>query len=147
MHPLRQVILGNIWKRKCKCNQCGYAFPRADVLREHLKTHRGEKHRGAISGWDWIYLWVIMHSLWEVVCGYIWHHIVHCSEDKIWCRRHSGGKSNKCNQCSYAFSQAGTLRTHLIPHSGESPHKCRLRQAVWGHILKHIMEKSHTMPS
>ena len=36
-------------------------------------------------------------------------------------RRHRHGhneeKSNKCNQCDYASSQAGTLRRHLKTHS------------------------------
>ena len=33
-------------------------------------------------------------------------------------------KSNKCNQCDYASSQAGHLRRHLKKHSGEKPNKC-----------------------
>ena len=32
---------------------------------------------------------------------------------------HSGEKANKCNQCNYASSQAGNLRTHLKTHGGE----------------------------
>ena len=32
-------------------------------------------------------------------------------------------KSNKCNQCDYASSQAGDLRTHLKTHSGEKSNK------------------------
>ena len=37
---------------------------------------------------------------------------------------HSGEKSNKCNQCDYAFSRAGNLRQHLKTHSGEKSNKC-----------------------
>ena len=33
-------------------------------------------------------------------------------------------KSNKCNQCDYASTQARNLRTHLKTHSGEKPNKC-----------------------
>ena len=33
-------------------------------------------------------------------------------------------KSNKCNQCDYASSYAGNLKTHLKTHSGEKSNKC-----------------------
>ena len=33
---------------------------------------------------------------------------------------HSGEKSNRCNQCDYASSYASHLRTHLKTHSGEN---------------------------
>ena len=33
-------------------------------------------------------------------------------------------KSNKCNQCDYASSSPGNLRSHLITHSGEKSNKC-----------------------
>ena len=33
-------------------------------------------------------------------------------------------KSHKCNQCDYASSHTGNLRTHLKMHSGEKPNKC-----------------------
>ena len=32
-------------------------------------------------------------------------------------------KSNKCNQCDYASSRSGHLRTHLKMHSGEKLNK------------------------
>ena len=39
-------------------------------------------------------------------------------------KTHSGEKSNKCNECNYASSQAGDLRKHLEKHSGEKSNKC-----------------------
>ena len=35
-----------------------------------------------------------------------------------------GEKSNKCNQCDYASSQAGNLRAHLKTHNWEKSNKC-----------------------
>ena len=39
-------------------------------------------------------------------------------------KTHSGEKSNKCNQCDYASSQASHLRAHMKTHSGEKLNKC-----------------------
>ena len=39
-------------------------------------------------------------------------------------KMHSGEKPNKCNQCDYATSQTGNLRSHLKKHSGERSNKC-----------------------
>ena len=33
-------------------------------------------------------------------------------------------KSHECNQCDYASSHTGHLRTHLKTHSGEKSNKC-----------------------
>ena len=39
-------------------------------------------------------------------------------------KAHYGERSNKCNQCDFAFIQAGNLRPHVKAHSGEKPNKC-----------------------
>ena len=39
-------------------------------------------------------------------------------------KTHSGEKSNKCNQCDYASSEVGKLRRHMKTHSGEKSNKC-----------------------
>ena len=39
-------------------------------------------------------------------------------------KTHSGEKSNKCNQCDFASVEAGSMRRHLKIHSGEKPNKC-----------------------
>ena len=63
---------------------------------------------------------------------------------------HRGEKSNKCNQCDYASSNAGNLRTHLKTHSGEKSNKCTLcdftsYQAgdLRRHLKTHSGEKSN----
>ena len=49
---------------------------------------------------------------------------------------HSGEKSNKCNQCDFASLQAGDLRTHLKIHSGEKSNKCT--QCDYAHGLERL---------
>ena len=46
------------------------------------------------------------------------------SDDKVgdWVRAVEE-KSNKCDQCDYAFSHTGDLRRHLKTHSGEKSKK------------------------
>ena len=54
-------------------------------------------------------------------------HLSETSGDKnipIRITNNAGEKSNKCNQCSYASSHAGHLRTHKKTHSGEKSNKC-----------------------
>ena len=46
-------------------------------------------------------------------------------------KRHSGIKSNKCNQCEYASSEAADLRTHLKTYSGEKSNKCKIMTLIW----------------
>ena len=53
-------------------------------------------------------------------------------------------KSKKCNQCEYAFSHAGHLRTHLKTHSGEKTNKCNqceYASSHAGHLRAHL--KTH----
>ena len=59
-------------------------------------------------------------------------------------------KSNKCNQCDYASSRAGHLRTHLKTHSGERSNKCNqcnyassYSSALRVHLKTHSGEKSN----
>ena len=53
-------------------------------------------------------------------------------------------KSNKCNQCDYASSHAGHLKTHLKTHSGEKLNKCNqcnFASSQAGHLSRHL--KTH----
>ena len=62
-----------------------------------------------------------------------------------------GEKSNKCNLCDYATSNAGHLRTHVKMHSGEKSNKCNLcdfasnkASDLRRHLKTHSGEKMNT---
>ena len=63
---------------------------------------------------------------------------------------HSGEKSNKCNQCDYAYFRASDLKKHLKMHSGEKSNKCNqcdyayfLASDLKKHLKMHSGEKSN----
>ena len=58
---------------------------------------------------------------------------------------HEEVKRYKCNQCNYASSHAGHLRTHFKTHSGEKPNKCNqcdFASSRAGHLRRHL--KTHS---
>ena len=57
-------------------------------------------------------------------------------------------KSHRCNQCGYASSHAGDLRTHLKTHSGEKANKCNqcdYASLHASHLKRHL--KTHSEKS
>ena len=65
----------------------------------------------------------------EIVKQVIW--------GNIW-KKHSGEKTNKCNQFEFASASSGNLRKAIKAHGGEKKHKCNsvnmilLMQSIWG---------------
>ena len=57
-------------------------------------------------------------------------------------------KMNKCNQCVYASSLAGNLRTHMKKHTGEKCNHCDYVTSHAGSLktyMKNTLEKSQTV--
>ena len=123
LHPHKQAIWGNIWKRTVEKRQTFQNRQRrrakevqpmwlynvestssqAGELRKRLKTHSGEKTNKC--------------NQCDFASSHVWSLKAHL-------KTHSGEKPNKCNRCEYASSFAGNLRQHLKTHSGEKSNKC-----------------------
>ena len=54
---------------------------------------------------------------------------------------HSGGKSNKCDQCKLATAQAANLRIHIMVHIGVKPNEydqCNFSTFKTANLEKHM---------
>ena len=60
----------------------------------------------------------------SIKCNQCHYASSHTGNMRTHLKMHTGEKSNKYNQCDYASSQAGNLRRHLKTHSGEKSNKC-----------------------
>ena len=85
--------------------------------------------RDLLIEWKWTFYGPSVRS-W----GHIWKYIAEKNQTQPMCinagdlrrhfKAHSGGRSNKCNQCDFKFIHAANLRPHLKAHSGEKQNKC-----------------------
>ena len=124
--PLRTRLKTHSGEKSNKCNQCDYASSWANNVRTHLKTHSGEKPKNVTDvpiplcrKVTWGHIWKrtvvkthtnVTNATTPFIRKVIWGH--------IW-KKHSGEKSNKCNQCDFSSSRVGNLRRNLKTHYGE----------------------------
>ena len=92
---MRQHLKTHRREKLNKSNLCDFASYYAKSLKTHLKRHTGEKM----------------------------HKCTHCNYSSLRLLENAfeNKQPNKCNQCSYASSPAGHLKTHLQTHSSEKP--------------------------
>ncbi|XP_041698757.1 zinc finger protein 263-like [Coregonus clupeaformis] len=91
---------GGPTERRFSCTFCGKSFPRFWQLKEHLRSHTGEKP----------YTCEQCGRSFTKQCNLIRHAVVH-----------SGEKPYKCTQCGKCFPQRSGMKSHQRTHIGESP--------------------------
>ena len=93
-----------------KCKQCDFASATSRDLRNHKKTHTGEKsHKFSQCSFAFI-----QFEDAYVTSGDLRNH------KKTHLKTHSGGKQYKCKQCDFACVTSSDLRNHMKTHSGEN---------------------------
>ena len=119
----------------CDVAGCGKGFKQKGNLKNHLRTHTGERP----------------HQCTEPGCSMSFRQK---SQLKTHLLTHTGARPHLCTEpgCSMSFSLKGNLKTHLRTHTGERPYPCTahgcsmsfsLKGNLKDHLRTHTGERSH----
>ncbi|XP_022528889.2 zinc finger protein 236 isoform X1 [Astyanax mexicanus] len=106
-------------RRAYRCNMCDKGFKKSSHLKQHVRSHTGEKpYRCNLCGRSFVSAGVLKSHL----------------------NTHTGVKAFKCNVCDSSFTTNGSLNRHMIIHMNTKPFKCS--QCVES-FRTHLLRRKH----
>uniref|UniRef100_A0A8C4TN02 C2H2-type domain-containing protein n=1 Tax=Erpetoichthys calabaricus TaxID=27687 RepID=A0A8C4TN02_ERPCA len=98
----------HISERKFKCNICGMSFKKQVHVKNHLRTHTGERPYQCSE------------------CGKTFSSLTFTQSSNLQQHRlsHSSTAPFSCSECGATFTRPSKLASHRYQHTGELPYKC-----------------------
>ncbi|CDQ61783.1 unnamed protein product [Oncorhynchus mykiss] len=143
------------------CEVCGKGFDSPTDLKNHIRTHTGEKLFPCNDcGRCFTSIGTLNVYIRMVHTGEKSHHCHECGKCyalsgnlKMHMRLHTGEKPYHCNECGKTFRLGTSLKMHMRTHSREKPYRCQdcgysfsRRDHLKNHCRIHTGEKRHRCP-